>query len=247
MTSGQSGASVFCDGFGCYFSSYAIHWNGTQWVLTNPPGASLGGVQALASNNVYAVGTFSVGTLITRWNGKSWRKVPSPDPENGGALNEITSTPGKLWSVGSFFDPRDDRGRWFEDTPSATQGTVTGTTGVSGATVSVVWCRHWFHDHRYLRQLTPLPAFRREATPSSPARRAAARRLPPSRSSRERRCGRICDYQLRAVTDDIRRRPPANGARGSIINRRDAGHDCRRDHDPAKQKRQAIAGLPSFC
>jgi purine nucleoside permease len=47
-------------------------------VLTEPPGVSLGGVQVLASNNVYAVGTFSLGTLITRWTGRNWKIVPSP-------------------------------------------------------------------------------------------------------------------------------------------------------------------------
>ncbi len=130
------GASVFCNGFDCDSISYAIHWNGTNWVLTNPPGVSLSGVQALASNNVYAVGTYSVGTLITRWTGRNWKTVPSPDPETGGALNEITATPGKLWSVGSFFTDDFDLRTLVVDTPSATQGTVTGNVGVSGATVS---------------------------------------------------------------------------------------------------------------
>ncbi len=130
------GNSVFCDGFDCDFFSYAIHWDGNNWTLTHPPGTSLGGVQALASNNVYAVGTFSLGTVITRWTGRSWKLVPSPDPEAGGGLNEITATPGKLWAVGSFYDDDFEQRTLVVDTPSATQGTITGNVGVSGATVS---------------------------------------------------------------------------------------------------------------
>ena len=131
------GTSVFCDGFGCYFSPYAIHWDGTQWRLTTvPAGSSLSGVEAQSAKSVTAVGTYSLGTLIIRWNGKSWKTVPSPDPEVGGELNEITSTRGKLWSVGSFFDSSYDQRTLVLDNPSATQGTVTGSTGVSGAIVS---------------------------------------------------------------------------------------------------------------
>ncbi|MBA3609396.1 MAG: efflux RND transporter permease subunit [Chthoniobacterales bacterium] len=57
-------------------------------------------------------------------------------PEAGGGLNEITSTPGKLWAVGSFYDDDFEQRTLVLDTPSATQGTVTGNVGVSGATVS---------------------------------------------------------------------------------------------------------------
>ncbi len=130
------GDTTVCDGFGCYSSAYAIHWNGTQWINLSPTGGVLSGVEALAANNVYAVGTKSLGTVVLRWNGKSWRSVPSPDPEKGGALNEITSTPGKLWSVGYFLNNGNDSQTLVVDTPSATQGTVTGNVGVSGATVS---------------------------------------------------------------------------------------------------------------
>lgn len=55
-----------------------------------PPTATLTGVQAIAANNVVAVGTFSLGTEIIRWNGRVWQTMPSPDPESGGGLNEIT-------------------------------------------------------------------------------------------------------------------------------------------------------------
>jgi hypothetical protein len=130
------GNSVFCFPKFCSSSSYAIHWNGSQWEMTAAPGVSLGGVQALGPNNVWAVGTYSVGTLITRWNGNSWQTVPSPDPETGGALNEIIATPGKLWAVGSFFTEDIELRTLVLDAPSATQGAVVGDTDFSGTVVS---------------------------------------------------------------------------------------------------------------
>ena len=130
------GFSEFCTDEYCYAVSYAIHWNGSQWELTSPPGASLGGVQVLGRNNVVAVGTYSVGTLITRWNGNSWQTIPSPDPETGGALNEVIGISGKLWAVGSFYTEDNELRTLVVDAPSATQGTVVGDTQVSGAIVS---------------------------------------------------------------------------------------------------------------
>jgi Carboxypeptidase regulatory-like domain len=130
------GNSVFCFPKFCTSSSYAIHWDGSQWEATPVPGASLGGVQVLGLNKVLAVGTYSIGTLITRWNGSSWRTVPSPDPESGGALNEVIATPGKLWAVGSFFNQDNELRTLVLDAPSATQGAVVGDTQVGGAVVS---------------------------------------------------------------------------------------------------------------
>lgn len=134
------GTSTFCDGFGCHTTSYAIHWNGTQWTLAGkPPGVSLGGVLTLGPNKALAVGTFSVGTLIARWNGKSWKTVPSPDPVRGGELNEVISVrgnPTKLWAVGAFFNENTEWRTLILNSPSDTQGTVTGSTGVSDAIVS---------------------------------------------------------------------------------------------------------------
>ena len=133
------GASVSCSGdSGCHSSPYAINWDGAQWRITPVPDGSslLSGVEALSSTNVRAVGTYSLGTLIIRWNGDSWKTVPSPDPEAGGGLNEITSTPGKLWSVGSFYTGDFEQRTLILDNPSETQGTVVGNAGASGATIS---------------------------------------------------------------------------------------------------------------
>src|SRR5207302_562996 len=74
------------------FDSLVEHWDGTQWTaMYNIPGVFLYGVKAVASNDVWAVGTFSIGTLIIHWDGSSWSTVPSPNPGHGGDLNDVDS------------------------------------------------------------------------------------------------------------------------------------------------------------
>ena len=70
------------------------HWNGANWSIVPSPNAAerpinwLIGVEAVASNNVWAVGYSAMSqssssinrTLILRWNGSTWSIVPSPNP-----------------------------------------------------------------------------------------------------------------------------------------------------------------------
>jgi carboxypeptidase family protein len=131
------GQYIYCVDEHCDAFPYAIHWNGSQWQATNPPGVILSGVLALAPNNVFAVGTYSVGTLIIRWDGSQWATVASPDPETGGFLNEIAATnSGELWAVGSYYTFDYKEKTLVEQAPSKTQGTLVGNTNVADAVVS---------------------------------------------------------------------------------------------------------------
>jgi hypothetical protein len=94
------------------------HWNGRSWqkaASPNPGGsahyASLGGVAAISSSNVWAAGFFYSGTeasatLAAHWNGRSWKQVPSPSP--GGTANNSflyamdALSARSVWAVGSF-------------------------------------------------------------------------------------------------------------------------------------------------
>jgi hypothetical protein len=72
----------------------AEHWNGSNWSRVPTPdvgnGANaLNGVDALASNDVWAVGYSGKKTLIERWNGSQWRVVTS---SNAGTTGENTLT-----------------------------------------------------------------------------------------------------------------------------------------------------------
>jgi hypothetical protein len=68
-----------------------LRWNGKAWtqVASPDPGSSfsvLDGVSAVSASDAWAVGNYSStagdtsSTLILRWNGTDWTKVPSPSP-----------------------------------------------------------------------------------------------------------------------------------------------------------------------
>jgi hypothetical protein len=111
---------------GSYFSTDGIpsrqalieHWNGVRWSVVKSPhsgagleGVTLGGVAAISTNDVWAVGygyaeqratggrsNASLGGLIEHWNGTSWSVVTSP---SSGTLNGVsTVSANDIWAVG---------------------------------------------------------------------------------------------------------------------------------------------------
>jgi hypothetical protein len=83
------------------------HWNGKKWsVVPSPnPGTganTLNAVQAVSTDNVWAVGQTSTQTLIEHWNGKKWSVVASP---NVSMQNNLLSgvaivSANNIWAVG---------------------------------------------------------------------------------------------------------------------------------------------------
>ena len=93
------------------------HWNGSAWELVPSPNngieggnGNLRGVHALASDDVWAVGSYfpDVGAptaqpLIEHWDGTGWQIVPGPSKSPGpwSELFAVSGTgPGDLWAVG---------------------------------------------------------------------------------------------------------------------------------------------------
>ncbi len=84
------------------------HWNGSSWsVVPSPtPGvySRLRAVTALASNNVWAVGSYSSSgdkSLILHWDGSSWKVVPSPNVGSFVELRGISAVSANdIWAVG---------------------------------------------------------------------------------------------------------------------------------------------------
>lgn len=75
--------------------------NGTS--LSFSTAGKLGGIAAVSSKDAWAVGVSSAGrTLIVRWNGRVWARVPSPSLRTGGGLQAVAATSAKnAWAVGS--------------------------------------------------------------------------------------------------------------------------------------------------
>jgi len=94
------------------------HWNGTTWTIVpapQPPGslASLGGVAAFSSTDVWAVGSIQTGngplrTFTEHWDGSQWTVVPSPSigkigpyPADNFLADVVAIAPNDVWAVGS--------------------------------------------------------------------------------------------------------------------------------------------------
>jgi len=85
------------------------HYNGTRWTAIAPPPSSGGfalGLTAIASNNVWMVGSVSSQVPISaHWNGTSWSMVPTPSVSAGpNPIEELTAvtavTTSNLWASG---------------------------------------------------------------------------------------------------------------------------------------------------
>lgn len=94
------------------------HWDGKQWssipAATNTFNySSLNSVTALASNNVWAVGSTASptsitntqtngDTLIEHWNGTTWSIIPSPS-KGFDVLTSVTAVSAKyIWAAGDY-------------------------------------------------------------------------------------------------------------------------------------------------
>jgi len=91
------------------------HWDGASWTRVtspnagHPAGGQMGDVVALATDDVWAVGSFGQGapsrTLIQHWDGSSWSVVPSPNkgpfPNSLSAVDAVSAD--DVWAVGTWF------------------------------------------------------------------------------------------------------------------------------------------------
>jgi hypothetical protein len=103
---GVSANDVWAVGGDCYgIHPLLEHWNGTAWSIVSgaqPPGgnwATLYGVEAISSSNVWAVGYAGSETpLMEHFNGQHWSVVNVP---SGGYLGALAATgPNDVWAVG---------------------------------------------------------------------------------------------------------------------------------------------------
>jgi len=100
------------------------HWAGGAWkrIRSPSPGGQFGsyllGVAAVSPGDAWAVGHYLNGrdhdqTLIERWNGRAWRRVPSPSPGGPGESNLLYGvaaiSPSKAWAVGAYATPSGTR------------------------------------------------------------------------------------------------------------------------------------------
>jgi hypothetical protein len=93
-----------------------LRWNGAVWRRVPSPspkgGGNLYGVAAVSSRGAWAVGCagcseYAVNgkTLIERWNGVAWKRVPSPSAGTGAVLISVAVVSARsAWAVGYVGD-----------------------------------------------------------------------------------------------------------------------------------------------
>ena len=93
------------------YQTLTEHWDGFQWSIVPSPnvgyGPQLSGVTALASNDVWAVGSSNnyTTTLVLHWDGSSWSVVSSPNSGEYGHASSLANisavSPTDIWAVGT--------------------------------------------------------------------------------------------------------------------------------------------------
>jgi hypothetical protein len=95
--------------FGGTAVGIALRWNGTGWrsvPIPQPSPIMLFGVEALAPDNVWAVGHTYLGgphwiPLILHWDGTTWSRATIPAFPSGGQLRDIVAlSPTNIYAVG---------------------------------------------------------------------------------------------------------------------------------------------------
>jgi hypothetical protein len=132
------GSVQSCDWEGnCPSAGFVERWNGTVWsTAPSPPGQGLSSVTTAGAGNAWVVGTpeQAVGPVIAHWDGQRWDQLPAPTRD--GELFAVDALDaGHLWAVGRA-STGGRLGTLVLDAPSATQGAVVGSTGITSTHVS---------------------------------------------------------------------------------------------------------------
>lgn len=80
-----------------------LRWDGSTWTIVSPPKGqddtgSLVSISGVATNDVWAVGTWQGNALIVHWNGSEWQSVPSPI--NLSFTRVIAKAADDVWALG---------------------------------------------------------------------------------------------------------------------------------------------------
>jgi hypothetical protein len=136
-----------------------MHWDGSIWSIVPSPGQGfLHAVEAISSNDVWAVGSYYSNQVergeILHWDGNVWRVVATPNPDVG-RINAVTAVSSNdVWAVGYNYSNQTARveilhwngSEWsLVPAPDLGQGTLGAVTAVSSNDVWAVGdvLLHW--------------------------------------------------------------------------------------------------------
>jgi hypothetical protein len=161
-TSASNAWAVGCANCGTQSEKILIvQWNGTSWRQVQSPApvstSALFSAAATSASNAWAVGcmtnclTAGINQLlILRWNGTSWKQVPSP-AHIYGELTGVTAVSGSnAWAVGGHYTSSGStiitktltlrwNGTAWQKVPSPSPGASAGLSGVAAASAGSAW------------------------------------------------------------------------------------------------------------
>jgi hypothetical protein len=88
--------------------TFILHWNGTVWTQVTSPNVPTGanqlfGITAIATNDIWAVGSIAGAPLALHWNGSTWNVV-NVAVGSGLSTEKLNAVSGKaandVWAVG---------------------------------------------------------------------------------------------------------------------------------------------------
>ena len=143
---------------GISIKTLILRWNGRAWkqVPSPSPGKGLAnflsGVAATTAGGAWAVGDITGGgpgiSLILRWNGTVWKRVPSPTPAGGAGLFGVAAVSARgAWAVGDTMTGDTSFGtvilRWngtaWKQVPSPSPKPSAELSGVAATSASNAW------------------------------------------------------------------------------------------------------------
>jgi hypothetical protein len=134
------------------------HWNGSAWSLVPSPNGPAGGgilyaVEAVAANDVWAVGSDAQQIITLHWNGSQWSLVPTPPlVANTSYLLGVSAVAANdVWAVGYYSSglpcttlTMHWNGSAWSIVPSPSPDSHTNLlTGVSAVAANEVWAVGW--------------------------------------------------------------------------------------------------------
>jgi hypothetical protein len=147
--------------------SLILHWDGTGWTVQPSPNVGVGGnlnqlfgVAATSSSVAWAVGFYDDGvslqTLIERWDGTTWKVLPSPNVGGSDNKNELlgvaSTSKTNAWAVGKYRTRRGNHTlveRWngtaWKVQPSPNAGRFNQLSGVAATSSTNAWAVGFYH------------------------------------------------------------------------------------------------------
>lgn len=146
------GYRIEANGSAGYMQTLTMHWDGSQWNEVPSPNVGpdlrnneLGDVEAIAPDDVWAVGYYSTSpvdhTLVLHWDGTAWSIVPTPSSSvvHSNLRSVSAASPNDVWAVGDGPITIHWNGTEWDSVPNPVPSGYGFLRGISAHATDDVW------------------------------------------------------------------------------------------------------------